>query len=94
MYTIRYLYTKISKLLYFIYTSASFNTSSTVSSAGLYIAVLVRVDMILGRMMSHKVVSAAQNRSKKRSFLYFIRYGENRFSRVTVLYCFSAVVLI
>ena len=29
--------------------------------------------MILGRMMSHRVVIAAQNRSMNRIFLYFAR---------------------
>ena len=36
-------------------------------------AELVMVLMILGRMMSHRVVIAAQNRSMNRVFLYFAR---------------------
>jgi len=41
-------------------------------------AELVMVLMILGRMMSQSVVSAAQNRSKNSTPLYLARYGRNR----------------
>ena len=55
------------------YTAASLSTMSAVRVMPTPMAELVMVLMILGRMMSHRVVIAAQNRSMNRVFLYFAR---------------------
>ena len=55
------------------YTAASLSTMPAVRVMPTPMAELVMVLMILGRMMSHRVVIAAQNRSMNRVFLYFAR---------------------
>ena len=55
------------------YTAASLSTISAVRVMPTPMAELVMVLMILGRMISHMVVRAAQNRSMNSTFLYLAR---------------------
>ena len=53
--------------------AASLSTMLVVRVMPTPMAELVMVLMILGSTMSHRVVSAAQNRSRNRVFLYLTR---------------------
>ena len=55
------------------YSAASRSTMPAVRVMPTPMAELVMVLMILGSTMSHRVVSAAQNRSRNRVFLYLTR---------------------
>ena len=67
------------------YSTASLPTVATVSTTEGSVAALVRYRMMEGSTISHKVVMAAQNKSKSRMPLYRIRYGRNREIRVAFL---------
>ena len=58
------------------YTAASLSTMPAVRVMPTPMAELVMVLMILGRMMSHRVVIAAQNRSMNRVFFVFCQIGQ------------------
>ena len=63
------------------YRPPIFNTTCRVSAAKLLMPMSVTYRTSRGSVSSHKVVSAAQNRSNTSTQTYFLKYGRNRTTR-------------